>query len=32
MSEQTTHQKIALITGANKGIGRGPPSDSPHWA
>jgi NAD(P)-dependent dehydrogenase (short-subunit alcohol dehydrogenase family) len=22
MSEQTTHQKIALITGANKGIGR----------
>ncbi|WP_329236482.1 SDR family oxidoreductase [Actinoallomurus sp. NBC_01490] len=23
MSEQTTHQKIALITGANKGIGRG---------
>lgn len=23
MSEETTHQKIALITGANKGIGRG---------
>jgi NAD(P)-dependent dehydrogenase (short-subunit alcohol dehydrogenase family) len=23
MSEQTTHQKIALVTGANKGIGRG---------
>ncbi|MFI0450798.1 SDR family oxidoreductase [Actinomadura sp. 6N118] len=22
MSEQTTHQKIALVTGANKGIGR----------
>ncbi|WP_280251740.1 SDR family oxidoreductase [Nocardia abscessus] len=23
MSEQTTHQKVALVTGANKGIGRG---------
>ena len=22
MSEQTTHQKVALVTGANKGIGR----------
>src|SRR5690242_11937848 len=23
MDEQTTHQKVALVTGANKGIGRG---------
>ena len=23
MSEQTTHQNVALVTGANKGIGRG---------
>jgi NAD(P)-dependent dehydrogenase (short-subunit alcohol dehydrogenase family) len=23
MSEQTTHQRVALVTGANKGIGRG---------
>ena len=23
MREQTTHQKVALVTGANKGIGRG---------
>ncbi len=31
MSEQTTHQKVALVTGANKGIGRGSPSNSPRW-
>ena len=28
MSEQTTHQKVALVTGANKGSAVGLPSNS----
>lgn len=32
MSEYATHQKIALITGANRGSAGRLPSSSPRWA
>lgn len=32
MNEHTTHQKVAMITGANKGSAARPPSSSPRWA